>query len=85
VTVGSDAWAAGYSLVASSGNTNPLFEFGSASGTWKVVKTINPGAANGGATFVNAMFAFSSTNIWAVGSYSSKANGMGTLVMHYTG
>jgi hypothetical protein len=85
VAVGSDAWAAGYSMVASSGNINPLFEFGSATGGWKIVPTINPGAKNGGTTFVSAMFAFSSANIWAVGSYSSAANGMGTLVMHYTG
>jgi hypothetical protein len=85
VTVGSHAWAAGYSLVASSGDTNPLFEFGSASGAWKIVPTINPGAKNGGTTFVNSLFAVSSSNIWAVGSYSSAANGMGTLIMHYTG
>jgi hypothetical protein len=83
--VGSHAWAAGYSQVASSGNINPLFEFGSASGTWKVVPTINPGAANGGTTFVNALLAFTGSNIWAVGTYSGPKNGMGTLIMHYTG
>jgi hypothetical protein len=41
------------------------------------------GAKNGN-TFIDGVLAFSSSNVWAVGSYDGSS-GMRTLIMHFTG
>jgi hypothetical protein len=83
VNGGKNAWAVGYSVPVSTGNAASLIEYGAASGGWKAVPSPNPGAANGN-TFVTGVLAFSSTNVWAIGTYDG-ASGMRTLIMHYTG
>jgi len=83
VNGGANAWAVGYSVPVSTGNAASLTEFGSTSGGFKAVPSPDPGAANGN-TFVTAVLAFSSTNVWAVGTFDG-ANGTRTLIMHYTG
>jgi hypothetical protein len=80
---GKNAWAVGYRVPVSTGNAASLTEFGSANGGWKVVPSPNPGAANGN-TFVTAVLAFSSTNVWAVDTFDG-ASAVRTLVMHFTG
>ncbi len=65
------------------GHAASLIEYGSASGGWTTVPSPNPGAANGD-TILDGVLAFSSSNVWAVGEYDG-ANGMRTLILHYTG
>jgi phosphatidylinositol-3-phosphatase len=80
--VGADAWAVGTSIPASTGNANSLIEFGSPTGGWQVVPTPDP--STNGNNILDGVFAFSSTNVWAVGEYDGMG-GMKTLIMHYTG
>jgi hypothetical protein len=83
VNGGQDAWAVGSDVPASTDNGLSLIEYGSASGGWKVVPSPNPGLANG-KTLLQAVFAVSDANIWAVGTYDGPG-GMRTLILHYTG
>jgi hypothetical protein len=83
VNGGQNAWAVGSDVPASTGNALSLIEYGSAAGGWKVVPSPNPGLANG-KTLLQGVFAFSDTNVWAVGTYDGPG-GMRTLIMHYTG
>jgi len=80
---GQYAWAVGDDTPVSTGNAASLIEYGSAAGGWITVPSPNPGAANGN-TILDGILAFSADNIWAVGTYDG-ANGMRTLIMHYTG
>jgi hypothetical protein len=80
---GKDAWAVGYSIPVSTGNASSLIEFGSAAGGWHTVPSPNPGAANGN-TFINAVLAFASNNVWTVGAFDGS-NGVRTLIMHFAG
>jgi hypothetical protein len=81
---GSAAWALGYSLQSSTGNASSLIEFGTATGGWRIVPSPDPGAANGGNTFIDAVLAFGSRNIWAVGTFDGPS-GLRTLILHYAG
>jgi hypothetical protein len=81
---GKAAWALGYTVQASSGNAYSLIELGSRHGGWHVVRSPDPGAANGGNTFIDGVYAFGPANIWAVGTYDGKG-GEKTLILHYTG
>ena len=83
VNGGADAWAVGDSVPASTGNPLSLIEYGSATGGWQVVPSPNPGLANG-KTVLDAIAAFGSDDVWAVGTYDG-ANGMRTLILQYTG
>jgi len=83
VNSGKNAWAIGYSVPVSTGNAASLTEFGSSSGGFKTVPSPNPGAANGN-TYLTAVLAFSSTNVWVVGAFDGTS-GMRTLAMHFTG
>ena len=83
VNGGADAWAVGDSVPVATGNAASLIEYGSATGGWKTVPSPDPGAP-GGNTILDGVLAFSSTNIWAVGTYDGKG-GMKTLILHYTG
>lgn len=83
VNGGKNAWAVGDDVPVSTGNAASLTEYGSATGGWTAVPSPDPGAANGN-TILDGVFAFSSTNVWAVGTYDG-AGGMRTLIMHYTG
>jgi hypothetical protein len=47
------------------------------------VPSPNPGAANGN-TILDGILALNHDNVWAVGTFDG-ANGMRTLIMHYTG
>jgi hypothetical protein len=76
------AWAVGDSLPPSSGNANSLIEYGSATSGWHIISSPNPGSAHGN-TILDGVFAVSSSNVWAVGTYDG-AGGMKTLIMHYT-
>jgi hypothetical protein len=82
VNGGENAWAVGDSIPASTGNANSLIEYGSATGGWQVVPTPDP--STNGNNILDGVFAFSSTNVWAVGEYDGMG-GMKTLIMHYTG
>jgi Phosphoesterase family len=83
VNGGADAWAVGDSVPASTGNALSLIEYGSAKGGWQIVPSPNPGLANG-KTVLDGVAAFGSDDVWAVGTYDG-ANGMRTLILHYTG
>jgi hypothetical protein len=83
VNSGKNAWAIGYSVPVSTGNAASLTEFGSSNGGFKAVPSPNPGATNGN-TYLTAVLAFSSTNVWVVGAFDG-ASGMRTLAMHFTG
>jgi hypothetical protein len=83
VNGGKQAWAVGNSVPVSTANAASLIEFGSATGGWKIVPSPNPGAANG-STFLNAVLAFSGTNVWAAGTFDGPG-GERTLIMHYSG
>ena len=83
VNAGKNAWAVGDDVPVSTGNAASLIEYGSVAGGWKTVPSPNPGAANGN-TILDGVFAISSTNVWAVGTFDGP-DGMRTLVMHYTG
>jgi phosphoesterase family protein len=83
VNGGKNAWAVGDDVPVSTGNAASLIEYGSTTGGWTTVPSPNPGAANGN-TILDGVFAFSSTNVWAVGTYDGNG-GMKTLIMHYTG
>jgi Phosphoesterase family len=80
---GQYAWAVGDDVPVSTGNAASLIEYGSASGGWTTVPSPNPGAANGN-TILDGILALSPDNVWAVGTFDG-ANGMRTLIMHYTG
>jgi hypothetical protein len=80
---GQHAWAVGDDVPVSTGNAASLIEFGSATGGWVTVPSPNPGAANGN-TILDGILALSPDNVWAVGTFDG-ANGMRTLIMHYTG
>jgi hypothetical protein len=84
VNGGADAWTVGDSVPPSTGNATSLIEYGSATGGWEVVPSPNPGLANGGNTILDGVAAFGSDDLWAVGTYDG-ANGMRTLVLHYSG
>jgi hypothetical protein len=73
----------GDDVPVSTGNAASLIEFGSDSGGWATVPSPNPGAANGN-TILDGILALSPDNVWAVGTFDG-ANGMRTLIMHYTG
>jgi hypothetical protein len=83
VNGGQDAWAVGDSVPPATTNAASLIEYGSATGTWTTVPSPNPGAPNGN-TILDGILAFSSNNIWAVGTYDGMG-GMKTLILHYTG
>jgi hypothetical protein len=83
VNGGKDAWAVGNSVPVSTTNAASLIEYGSATGGWKIVPSPNPGAANGN-TFLNAVIAFSASDIWAAGTFDGPG-GERTLIMHYSG
>jgi hypothetical protein len=80
---GHNAWAVGDDVPVSSGNAASLIEFGPAAGGWITVPSPNPGAANGN-TILDGILALTPQNVWAVGTFDG-ANGMRTLIMHYTG
>jgi Phosphoesterase family len=80
---GAHAWAVGDDVPVATGNAASLIEYGSVNGAWATVPSPNPGAANGN-TILDSVLAISSGNVWAVGAYDG-ANGMRTLIMHYTG
>ncbi len=80
---GQYAWAVGDDVPVSTGNAASLIEYGSATGGWATVPSPNPGAANGN-TILDGILALSPDNVWAVGTFDG-ANGMRTLIMHYTG
>ncbi len=80
---GHDAWAVGDSIPVSTGNASSLTEFGTAAGGWQAVPSPDPGAPSGN-TFLDGVFALSSSNVWAVGAYDGPG-GVRTLIMHYTG
>ncbi len=75
--------AVGDSVPVTTGNAASLIEYGSATGGWKTVPSPDPGAPRGN-TILDGVLAFSSSNIWAVGTYDGKG-GMKTLILHYTG
>jgi hypothetical protein len=81
---GGHAWAFGYSIPVATTNAASLIEYGSASGGWKTVPSPDPGAANGGNTFLSGALAFGPHNVWAVGTYDGSG-GEQTLALHYTG
>jgi Phosphoesterase family len=81
---GAAAWAVGYTMQVSTGNAASLIQFGSARGGWKSVPSPDPGAANGGNTFIDGVLAFGAGNVWAVGTYDGP-NSLRTLILHYTG
>jgi phosphoesterase family protein len=83
VNGGADAWAVGDSVPASTGNALSLIEYGSATSGWEVVPSPDPGLANG-KTVLDGVAAFGSDDVWAAGTYDG-ANGMRTLILHYTG
>ena len=80
---GHEAWAVGDSIPVSTGNASSLTEFGTAAGGWQAVPSPDPGAPSGN-TFLDGVFALSSSNVWAVGAYDGPG-GVRALIMHYTG
>jgi Phosphoesterase family len=82
VNGGADAWAVGDSIPASTGNAGSLIEYGSQTGGWQVVPSPDPSST--GNNILDGVFAFSPTNVWAVGEYDGQG-GMKTLILHYTG
>jgi hypothetical protein len=82
VNGGENAWAVGDSVPPSTGNANSLIEYGSAAGGWTVVPSPDP--SSNGNNILDGIFAFTSTNVWAVGEFDGNG-GMRTLIMHFTG
>jgi hypothetical protein len=73
-----DVWAVGQYFVGV--NTNTLIEHWNGT-TWKVVKSPNAGDVNS----LNAVYAASGSNIWAVGSDASGSSSAQTLIEHWNG
>jgi len=81
---GDHAWAVGFGVSATTGNAASLIEYGSRGGGWTIVPSPDPGAANGGNTFLSAALAFGPHDVWAVGTYDGSS-GSRTLALHYPG
>ena len=81
---GDHAWAVGFGVSATTGNAASLIEYGSRGGGWTIVSSPDPGAANGGNTFLSAALAFGPHDVWAVGTYDGSS-GSRTLALHYPG
>jgi hypothetical protein len=60
-----------------------LIEFGTANGGWAIVPSPDP-AGRQGNSLIDAVQAFGSRNVWAVGTFDGKG-GTRTLILQRTG
>ena len=76
-----DVWAVGYRIDLLGGQPLTLFEHWNGT-TWSIVKSPSPGTSS---NFLSGIAAVSTSDVWAVGSFSNNTNSSQTLIEHWNG